>query len=76
VTTERQNQAYLGLFRRLIAGVSILALVVVVLGGMLAGARVITVAYRSFLVMTVTKIVGVLLIKVLINYEEIGRDKD
>jgi hypothetical protein len=62
--------------RKLIAGVALLALVAIMLGGLLAGARMITVVYRAFFIMILAKVVGFIVLKVLVNYEEINRGKN
>lgn len=73
---DRRARVDYGFLRKLVASVSIIALIVIIVGGLLSGARLITVVYRAFVIMTVAKFIGMLLIKVLVNYEEIGRDKD
>ena len=61
--------------QKLAASVCLLALVVMLAGGLLAGVPVITVSYRACAVMVVVKIITRILVSVLSTYEEIDSGK-
>ena len=55
------------------AGVSLLAFLVVIISGMRADVRMITIAYRSFIVMVVIALVTRILVKAWASIEELDR---
>ena len=61
--------------QKLAAAVCIVALVVMLAAGILAGVPVVTVAYRACLVMIAVKIICRILVSVLATYEEIDSGK-
>lgn len=62
-------------FKKLFAGVAMLAFIVVIVAGVRAEARFSTIAYRSTVVMLVIFIVNRIVIKILSGYEEMNSGK-
>jgi predicted ferric reductase len=60
---------------KLAAGVSLLALLVVMLAGIMAEASVVSISVRSVLVIIVISIVSRIVIQILSSYEEINSGK-
>jgi len=60
---------------KLAAGVSLLALVVVMLAGIMAEASVVSISLRSVLVIIVISILSRVVIQILASYEEINSGK-
>lgn len=61
---------------KLAASTSLLALIVITLGGVLADASVIWITFRAFAVVTVVGIISRILIRAWASYEEISRGKN
>jgi hypothetical protein len=57
--------------QKLAAAVSLLALVVTTLAGIMGGARIITITYRAAVVVVVVGMLTRVLVKILESYEEI-----
>jgi hypothetical protein len=58
--------------QKLITGVCLLACFVVILGGLMSGARTISMAYLIFKVLVVVHVISWVLIRVLSTYEEMN----
>jgi hypothetical protein len=61
--------------QKLAAAVSLLALVVTTLAGIMGGARIITITYRAALVIVVVGTLTRIIIKILESYEEMNSGK-
>lgn len=64
-----------GHIHRLAAATSLLAFVVVIAAGLMAEARVYTIAYRAVVVILVIGVVSRILIRILATYEEMNSGK-
>jgi fatty acid desaturase len=60
---------------KLLVAVILIAFLVIILGGFDAGVRVITITYRTSLACLLIGVVGRIVIRVLVNYEEAKGDK-
>jgi hypothetical protein len=69
---KKVSYAYL---QKLAAAVCLLAFVVMLAAGLLAGVSVITITYRACIVMVAVKVIARILVSVLTNYEEIDSGK-
>jgi apolipoprotein N-acyltransferase len=63
------------MFKKLFAGVAMLAFIVILIAGLKANARLVTIAYRATIVMVVILFVNRVVIKVLSGYEEMNSGK-
>ena len=61
--------------QKLAAAVSLLALLVITIAGIMGGSRIITITYRASVVVVVVGILTRILIKILENYEEMNSGK-
>jgi hypothetical protein len=61
--------------QKLAAAVSLLALLVITIAGIMGGSRIITISYRAALVVVVVGILTRIIIKILENYEEMNSGK-
>jgi len=66
---KKKRKVHTGL-KRFIAGVSLLSLLVVVVGGIMADVRVTTMTYRAVFVMIAIAFVGRIAHRILMNYED------
>lgn len=62
-------------FKKLFAAVAMLAFIVIIVAGMRAEARFVTIAYRATAAMLVVFVVNRIVIKILSGYEEINSGK-
>jgi len=62
-------------FKKLLAGVSMMAFVVITVAGIRAEARFVTIAYRATAIMLIILVVNRILIKILSGYEEMNSGK-
>lgn len=70
--TRKLNFVFL---QKLAAGVSLLALTVIIAAGVMGGARTITITYRAAAVIVVIGFVTRILIRILSSYEELNSGK-
>lgn len=61
--------------QKLAAGVSLLALTVIIAAGVMGGARTVTITYRAAVVIVVIGVIARVLIKILASYEELNSGK-
>ena len=75
--SKKQHKAahhYL-VIKKVFAAVSMLAFLVIIIAGLKANVRFITIAYRATAVMFVIFVISRVILKVISGYEEMNRDK-
>lgn len=72
---SKQQTLDLDFIRKLAAAVSLLVFVVVVVGGLMAEARIFTITLRAFVAMVLASLITRIIISVIVTYEEMNSGK-
>lgn len=67
---QKKNYYFVDKF---IAGLSLVAFVVIILAGLRQGANVVTITFRAMITILILVVVKVIVIKILMNYEELSK---
>ena len=70
--TRREANLDLVFIKKLAAAVSLLVFVVIIVGGLMAEARILTITLRAFVAMVLASLITRIVISVLVTYEEMN----
>ncbi len=62
------------LIDKFVAGLSLLAFVVIMIAGFMQNVSVVTITFRAMIAILLLVVVKIIVVKILVNYEEIGSE--